>query len=199
MQPLLALDFDRTLFNTNKFSDAIWRVIEGEFSISADEAKKLSEDFYTHVGKMYNYDFYSHLASLGIHQEVVNIVLHNRLDGEPFLYDDAAVVIDLGSAIQTEILTFGGIDYQQLKLSFCPELKGIPVTIVQEMKADYLSRHYIDRRVVLVDDKLLIPPDFPKLSTNVEFVYLNRDATKTIVRHPEYIEINSLRAMSRVL
>ncbi|MBC7512055.1 hypothetical protein H7142_00125 [Candidatus Saccharibacteria bacterium] len=152
-RPLLLIDLDRTLFDTDKFIVAIWDFAEVYYGISADKERARASNYYDHYGDMYDYKFFDHLqavAGSGYSRSEFIAAAAAKLSGN-FLYDDATIeVIDLIDAI----VTFGNRDYQTFKLLLCPQLASIERHFLLEPKGQYIRRIFA-QPTLLVDDKHL--------------------------------------------
>lgn len=196
MKPTLLLDFDRTLFNTNKFYEAVWEELSQKYGVRPEAEIARAQEFYTYVDDFHDYDFFAHLASLQIGPaEEVARELSRSLDGTDYLYPDAREALLLGDRYELSILTFGNEPYQRFKLSFCPELKEIPTNITLMRKGDYIAQHNAGHDVTIVDDKQLINT----LPQGVRFVHLDRQQFEPVLHHDTYISISSLRYLKEVV
>lgn len=189
-EQLLLLDFDRTLFDTARFVERLWNWLAKHYGIDAEHEKSRVAEFSHHVGDMYSYDFFGHVAALAIDGQSISRRAHQELADENFLYPDASAAL----VLSPQILTFGNEPYQRFKLDFCPELADIKSTIIEEPKELFIARTLPDTPVVLVDDKLLrtLPP-------NLRFVHLDRQQTSDIIDHDKYVSIKSLEHLRRML
>lgn len=144
------MDLDRTLFRTDEFVHDIWQLAAELYGLDGERERLNAPEYFTYAGELYDYDFFRHLsaASEGKVNEAFESEVVRRLSGR-YLYDDVSAVLGLTDYI----ITYGNARYQSLKLSACPELKGIPVRVVHEAKGPYIVREFPGRTSMLVDDK----------------------------------------------
>ena len=154
------LDLDRTLFRTDEFMGELWQVIaelyrEPEY---AEEATRLANHYVPQSDGQPLYDLSTHLRALGLNPEMLYPQLvQSRLSEIDWLYDGAVQLIDwLVDNTEVRILTYGAETFQRLKLALCPKLAGIPVTIIQSDKAEWLASQRAAG--VLIDDKAVAVP-----------------------------------------
>jgi hypothetical protein len=187
------VDLDRTLFDTGRFIDRVWTAIAKEYAVDSEYERQRSESFYTYYEDWYDYDFFNHIAtisSIDSPQDEFEKRIRLHLT-ESFLFADAIETLSL----YDEILTFGNESYQRFKLSVCPELQHLPVTIIREMKADYITRHY-NPHVALIDDKNLASelPDW------VDFFLIDREQQLPVVQHStQFTSVSSLKELTTLL
>lgn len=190
-KPLLLVDFDRTLFDTGAFVDALWSAIAVLYGVDKDGEIARAKQFYTYQGDWYDYDFFSHIGSIPTvpnDSVVLQNAVHKQLVGWDFLYPDASTLIDSIDAI----VTFGNEPYQRFKLSFCPQLGHIPTHIIQTGKGTFIREQFGLRPAVLVDDKRLEH----ELPESVQFIHLDRSQKEEIVAHGTYSSVNSLAVIA---
>ena len=187
------VDFDRTLFDTASFFDWLWRTLANAHGVDGSVEMSRAKKFYVHSGDWYDYKFFDHIATIPELQSIPRERLIEKLHAATrpsFLFKDAAGVIDSCD----EIITFGNRDYQELKLGLCPEVSSLPVTIIQESKAQYIVSHF-KPPVMLIDDKHL-EDELPEW---VFFVLIDRQQSEPIVTHrPNFITINALRELTKL-
>lgn len=198
MTKLLLVDFDRTLFDTDQFSQAWWQWLAKTYKVDAARELGRFEDFYTYVGEWRNYDFFAHIGDLSLPQPVDEVLAAGRhaLRGRDFRYADSSVVDRLHAPRDVELVTFGNAPYQQYKLSFCPMYdEGWVKHIIEEEKGDFIARTYGGRPTILVDDKMLAG----SLPVTSEFIHLDRAQDRPVVIHDTYRSINSLNELEALL
>ncbi len=187
------MDFDRTLFDTDRFVGKLWEFIATEYGPQAAICRQDAKQYLTYVGDLYDYDFFAHLESIEAitDDDQAFVAKAKAALSDDFLYDDARSVIP---AIDT-ILSFGNSPYQEFKLSFCPELANIPTTLVLMPKGQYIKQHYDSRPTVLVDDKAIAS----EIEPPAMFIQLDRSQLAPAVQKEDYWLINSLEAVEGVL
>ena len=190
-RPLLLVDLDRTLFDTDAFVAGLWHCMQELYALDASTELARISEFFRYSGELYEYDFFSHLA------DATNEELEDRAVIEAavpylagrFLYGD--VTPELIQRIDA-IVTFGNERFQQLKIAMCPELSVVPVHFVQEPKGGYLKRTF-DRRFIMVDDKDLSG----EIDAPSQFVLIDRADTYAQKATTESCEI--IRSLDRLL
>lgn len=194
---LLLVDFDRTLFDTSRFAEAWWRWAANRFEIDIAAELGRMEEYFNYVGQWRSYDFYRHVAELGLGRSADQVLDEARLAlaDQDFTYPDAKAVFDLKARRDMELVTFGNQRYQSYKISFVPALAGWIKHITEADKADYLRSKFGTAPLTLVDDKDLST----ELSANVDFIRLNRRQDKPVVRRGRTTSINSLKFLEQVL
>lgn len=196
MKTTLLLDFDRTLFNTNKFYEAVWRVLAARYGVDPDVEITRAQDFYTYVDDFHDYDFFAHIDALRIGSKAeVSTVLKAELMGIDFLYPDAQDALRLKHRYELSILTFGNEPYQRFKLGFCPELQDVPTRITLMRKGDYIRGHNAGQEVTIVDDKQLVGT----LPEHVRFIHLDRQQFEPVLHHDTHTSISSLSYLEDAL
>ena len=185
----LLIDLDRTLFDTTLFVQTLWDWIEQTYGVNAESSRHGMKQYFTYVGEMYNYDFFKHIADLGIDGNDLTRRAQAELAGL-FIFDDVAEFLGTTRDLDRAILTFGADNYQQFKISLCPELKGLDVYMTQGFKHEYITEHWPDQPTLLIDDRLLEPA----LPSVTQFVLIDRAQTSHVVEHGNYRSINSLVA-----
>jgi hypothetical protein len=196
MKPLLLLDFDRTLFDTNVFRFTLWSALERLYGVDPEHEIEAARGFYSYNDELYDYNFFAHLSSLDLGDiEEVKSALHQALTGHRFLYQDAMSALNLQDKYDIRILTYGNAAFQLFKISLCPELAAIPVETTLEHKGEYLKTHHEGEAIVLVDDKNL----HGELPGNARFIHLDRASERTIATLSGETTVNSLAYLKEVL
>ena len=167
------MDLDRTLFRTDEFVRDVWQLAGRLYGFDGERERLNAPDYFTYNGELYDYDFFRHLsaASGGKGDEAFEAEAIRLLSGG-YLYDDVQAI--LGEI--DYIITYGNARYQSLKLSVCPELKGIPVHVVQQAKGPYIAKEFPGVRSILVDDK---SPQ-AGLSHLTTFIHLDRTDDRSV-------------------
>lgn len=154
-KPLLLLDLDRTLLNTDLFFEAMWRLAARVYGVDAGKEMERAHRYFTYYDDSYDYRFFDHLqeAVSSTRQtaspEKFSVAARNEY-ANAFLYPD--VTDDIVRSID-EIVTFGGAEYQRLKLFVSPRLQNIPHRITLKHKSDLIAETYGRQPVILIDDK----------------------------------------------
>lgn len=166
MSLVVYLDLDRTLFRTSEFGPQKWPLLEKMYpQINGESEHARQSQFYVRNGDSYAYDFSAHLESLELDLgEVYDILNKSALADGRLEYDGVADLVSwIRQRGEVKVLTYGVDEYQRLKASLCPSLKGVEIITTLRPKAEYLA----DKGDVwLVDDKYLAD----ELPSNVRFI-----------------------------
>lgn len=181
--PILFVDFDRTLFDSTRFSEAIGQVLQKLYGINQEEFIAKQSDFFTYHDEHYDYDFYAHAHDMtGETPERIRAILKTELGSASFLFDDYKELRKWQRAGYTvRILTFGNEAFQRLKLEYAKAISDVPGDIIQEQKRDFIAREHPDGHGWLVDDK----PD-QKLPKGFVEITLDRKAQLPKAIQTEY-------------
>jgi hypothetical protein len=196
-KPILFVDFDRTLFDTNAFTAQLWQSVNRRYDVDIELAKAESKAYFTYLGNLYDYDFFGHMRRItGLSDAAIEAAVREDLAHQQFLYEDSDAVFAWHRAgHDVRILTYGNEPYQRLKLGFTPAiLESLPVVIIRERKADYLASAHADQLGWLVDDK----PD-QQLPAGFAEINLNRTAELPVARGSGYVIVNSLTHVEDIL
>lgn len=157
------LDLDRTLFNTDLFSELSWQFLAETYHVSTDEESR-QESFFVHSNNMYYYDFAEHVRSTGLDaDQVYEAIRQSELADGRLEYSGTGELIK-GLGNRARILTYGADDYQRLKVDLCPSITGVPVVTTQRPKRLFFQDN--PTPAVLFDDK----PIGDELPSSVTFV-----------------------------
>jgi hypothetical protein len=194
-KPLLFVDFDRTLIETDRLIAASWKAIEHLYKVDVTAVLATLEDHYVHVGDLRYYNFDQHIEST-LHQPAddVSAAIYPILQKENFVYDDAEEIFNWQNKYEVRILTFGASWYQRFKLGLAPQFKDIPADIMLRPKGEFIAEHCRGRTGWLVDDKYNggMPPGFTE-------IHLVRSSSFTKEMKGDIITINSLRSLKELL
>lgn len=189
----IALDLDRTLFDTDRFADqlacisAVLLGVSYESFVEGMEQHKVGQ-----AGGLQYYDYFAHMAAMGlpVEGEVYDSIVRGVQAAQiSYLYEEVAGVLGVLQNKQLEvfILTFGEPCYQQLKYLVSPQLHSLQCHITLQDKSDWLAAHYAaSSRGVLVDDKNL----YKKLPPNWRSCHVQREKGEHLdaARILEYVQ-----------
>jgi hypothetical protein len=164
-EPLVIIDLDRTLFETDRFFDDFCRCLEEHFHVDVGKIQAEYRDFYEHgENDLRHYDFFRHLATIGLKasDNEVEERLIEALSSNGYLYDDAEPFLDFLKPHNLEvlILTYGEERFQRLKYRCVPALGGYAFTSTLRPKPEYIANNFVGRVGVIVDDQSI--PDVPE-------------------------------------
>lgn len=175
MKPVILLDFDRTLFDT----DAFWQDFAGCLAevtgLRQSAIANNYEDYCRGQGndKLRYVDLDGFISEYGISFENIVSQVDKDFNLQDYLFADAAIAYGLFESHQDNfdfaVLSFGQEKFQNLKISRCNLPKDIPVYITQQAKTDFINYYLSDRHGALIDDKL--GQDLPRKWTEV---HINR-------------------------
>lgn len=150
-KPLLLLDLDRTLLDTDRFTDLVARQV---FTLTGTRHNPR----HYHNGDGCNYEAFTAAMETPpcLFEQAVRRAAKTSL--LTLLYPDVWPLLSrpgrvADTSIDIAILTFGNTQYQKLKISSLPPLTPLPAHITQEPKRDYIARNFPNRAGWLVDDK----------------------------------------------
>ncbi len=160
---LVVIDVDRTLFETNLFSEAVFTILDRQGM--KEDARVLGEIVEHNTGN--TFDLMREVEKLGMYPSADDLVV--AVNGRPFLYVGVDELLNvLGkSGIATMILTYGGLSGQRLKLEIISrelESKGLslpPSIITQESrKAEWIDTAWERAE----NGRFIVPEGVPGLS-----------------------------------
>lgn len=160
---LVIIDVDRTLLETNLYSEAIFTILARQ-GMSADAARL---DELVEHGTGNNFDLMEQVEKLGIFPGADEII--DAVNGRSFLYPGVDRLLGEleASGIAAMILTYGGLNGQRVKLEIIRrelEEKGLslpPSVITQEQyKAEWVDTKWEKTK----DGQFLVPKGIDGLS-----------------------------------
>lgn len=167
-RPLVFLDLDRTLFDTRQ-AGLLWQELAKRYDIDAAKCTAERSNWYEWVDDTtYYHDFSQQLTDYGIDaSEAYEYLRQSPLAQGVFEFPYVDVLVrTLQEIADVKVLTFGIDDYQQLKASLCPSLRGVEIITTLESKTTVLGRYMNKYDCWLVDDK----PVGNELPKNVHFI-----------------------------
>jgi hypothetical protein len=194
--PILFVDFDRTLFDTAKFTTELWKAVARRYDLDTEKAKAEGQSYFSYVGNLYDYDFFAHMRSMtGQSDAAIADAVREDLAGQDFRYADSGEAFAWANeGHDVRILTFGNEPYQRLKLSLTAEFMDLPIMIIREAKGEYLGWAHAAQQGWLVDDK----PD-QRLPIGFKEINLNRASDLPIAQQSGYVIVNSLKHVRNIL
>jgi hypothetical protein len=157
MKPVILLDFDRTLFDTDSF----W----ADFSICLAEASGLKssvifkdyENYVSDKDKLRFIDYDNLILRHSINHKFVLELMKKRMSNKHYLFADVLPTLKLlelnDKQIEVAILTFGQYKFQKMKISLCKELKNTTTYVTLLPKNEFIQYYLSGRTGYLVDDK----------------------------------------------
>jgi len=200
MKPVILLDFDRTLFDTDLFWIDFAECLAVVIGISPSQILKAYTDYVTATG-ITSYIFYEdYIKQHNINHKLVQETVNKMLKNKQYLFEDAIKLLNSSDNLQREyevaVLTYGQELFQNLKISLCKELKSLTSYITLLPKAQFID-YYISNRVgLLVDDKL-----GQNLPNGWVEVHIDRNSQKSEVTmiNKDILEIYDLGQLSNIL
>lgn len=198
MKPLIILDLDKTIFNTELFwQDTVGSLnnITKQIYQPDDLANKYSS--YYKDGSHY-LDFNKLLIDNNTKVDMVikNIISFNYK--KDYILPDARFLLRFldDNKYDVQILTIGDTLHQKLKYLFCPELNKYKLNIISYAKHKFINNNYSNDFGVLIDDK----PN-QMLRENWHEVYINRqpNANNNLINVNNTSEIDNLRKVPIIL
>ena len=174
-RPLLLLDLDYTLFNTDRFVQDLAQLVAPAAGIAAPVYRQQIPDYYEHNGMhLAHYRFSQHLGALGLNKGFLEEKITPVMTGRDYTYPDvdASVRAFIRDGYDVRVLTYGEQSYQQLKLR-CAGIAGqLAADIILEGKGLYIGRRFPGRAGAIIDDKQIT--DLP---AGVRAIYIDRTGT----------------------
>ena len=155
MKPVVILDLDKTIFNTELFwlnaVSALNNIVAKEY-IANNLANKYSS--YYKDGSHYT-DFSSLLSDNNVDIKVLANKIKVMYPFSDFLLPDSYNLLKYldEHEYMVQILTIGDKEYQKLKVIFCPKIQKYKVDIISYAKYKYINLNYKNTAGVLIDDK----------------------------------------------
>jgi len=159
-QPKLYIDYDRTLFDTDKFATALWGMFSEEAGKSIGDIEEMSKKAKIDP-KFGGFDFDGLVSTLELKSQTMYTRLDSLLKSENFLIDGADQFIQLllSSGYMPEILTFGQKGIQSAKIEvYLDKLTGdrprtdLACHITDEPKTDFIRKQAGSAQGILMDD-----------------------------------------------
>lgn len=181
-------DFDGTLFDTHLFYRTFWRKADLLYGSDSEEAISAAAEFHEpHVSGLEWYDFQAHADAYGLDSLKINTILEDMRSLSFMFVDSHAALKYAESKYLVEILTFGDMEHQQLKVSTEPKLKAYDIHIVQQHKKEFLAN--LEGNNILIDDKDLQS----QMPENTLFIHIDREATTPFVKNSDHaFTVNTL-------
>jgi hypothetical protein len=157
MKPLLLIDLDRTIFDTNSFFEFVIEAFTSEFAVSKQEVDKhlhlLAVGATNHLRHT---DFAQLLTELHINSERFYAYIAQATSPNQFILADAVPFLEWAhrqDEFELGILSFGQPEIQTLKIEISPLVSSLHRMIIMTRKNDYIVDAFADRQGILVDDK----------------------------------------------
>ena len=172
-KPIIFVDFDRTLFDLDKYLDWLADFLSERFGV---EHANFREEYYSShaVNDEGEQGVFLHIKhfeeKMGLNWEFVSgeierAVIEQKVD---FLYPGAKDFLQkcIDSFGDVRILTYAHESYQRFKLGLCPFVSTyIPTYCTELKKRDFILNNLPSTRGVLVDDKA--PHNLPEGWKNI--------------------------------
>jgi hypothetical protein len=158
------IDFDRTLFDTQRFGRDLNHIVAMHAGISPEQARADAAPFYTHA-ILHSFDFESYVTAYGLNPDAMLDQVHQLALTNPYLYDDSAWFMQTlqNNGFNPTILSFGEDRFQRAKIT--PTLthlfETVPlsapkprtnVRVILEPKGQHIALKHPGEQGVLVDD-----------------------------------------------
>jgi len=154
------IDFDRTLFDTPRFSNDLSQTVAKYANVSLEQTRIDAAAFYTHA-VLRSFDFEAYVAAYGLDPEVMLERVSQLVHTHDYLYADSANFIQAlhKDSLSPKILSFGEHRFQHAKIA--PTLTQLfngpqPATfethVILEPKGPHIALKHPGERGVLVDD-----------------------------------------------
>jgi hypothetical protein len=135
---LYLLDFDRTLFDTARFQEDVFRILSPK---DPDAFAREVPSFTDERTGLYDiYDQAMHVT--GLSKSEVKALFDKNIPDTDYCFPDVPPWIDAHAkkGVAMAIITVGGPDYQALKFERAPSLQGVTKHLINDSKSDLLAR-----------------------------------------------------------
>lgn len=171
MKPVILIDLDKTIFNTQLFwlntVNVLNNILNKKY-LANDLANEYSS--FLKDGSHYT-DFSSLLSNENVDIKVLAKKIQSIYSFTDYLLPDSNNLLNYLDEHKylVQILTIGDKEYQNLKVNFCPRINKYKTNIINYAKYKFINKNYKHIAGVLIDDK----PN-QKLSNNWHEIYINR-------------------------
>lgn len=139
---LFLLDFDRTIFDTKRFSTDIMHALQAKYSLDPIEFERTYTDYFD--PETGGYDPHAHHNKLlGITPDELDSVVSHSLSGRDYRFPDAASWMDDRDYSRDDcvIITMGRPRYQALKFAHCSGIVHIEKIVMPRNKGIAVRNH----------------------------------------------------------
>jgi hypothetical protein len=211
-QGIVLCDVDRTLFNSDiQLADLVgaYRFLKPRPGVSLDPEELMRVGSTTAL-----FDTYGEIRKGGYSNDEISAALKLYAKNRDYLFPDAAPMIRQlrqRKNSQLQLITTGGDEGQKFKISLCPEIAGLPATVIQTDKGALLescfqpdgSILFRGQRyawLALVEDKAETFEAF-RARTNLFLIHILRPCAKypQVSRRPDVKGINHLSRVNALL
>ena len=154
---IVACDFDRTLFDTDKYAQTFVEQLSHDFGL---DAVKFTAEFAQYSAGLEGYDLFAHTAAYGLSDKAV-IQSLSTIDSLAYLYDDAIPFIgwlEAQKGLEAFVVTTGYTNFQTLKTSgLHQQFPQLPIHIIGLNKGQWLAEQWTQPNsppAILIDDNL---------------------------------------------
>lgn len=156
-KPAVLLDFDRTVFDSDRFYDDVKLLLQRRYAI---DPQRLANEYLEYCqwqeGVRY-YDLFQHVRAYGLDEAAVEAGIERELACHDYVYADVAPFLGFLAprAELVEIITHGSARFQQLKRRLAPGLQALAFHDILLPKAEFIAANYPGKHGVIIDDKLV--------------------------------------------
>lgn len=154
-KPVVLLDLDRMLFNTDRFGRDLSGVLQARFKVLADEYLRTYPSYYVYSGELRYNDFFRHMRDLKLDPDTVEQAVLTDLSDNDYLYEDVPDFLHSTCVAGADVmvLTHGERRFQHLKFRLCRPLRHIMCQDVLTHKREFIARQFAGRHGLLLDDQ----------------------------------------------
>lgn len=158
-KPILFIDLDRTVLDTDKFYAIMVRALSDMTGTAIETIDKIYKSHAkgSYVGDLLHYhDFMGIINELGVEFEQIRARVLVDTENIDLLCTDAQPLISwagVQSKFEPMLLSFGAPEIQRLKAECCKQLNTLVLHTTLIKKYDYISQNFPGRSGTLVDDK----------------------------------------------
>ncbi len=154
---IVVCDFDRTLFDTDKYAQSFVEQLSYDFGL---DAVTFTAEFAQYSAGLEGYDLFAHTAAYGLSDKAV-IQSLSTIDSLAYLYDDAIpfiVWLVAQKDFEASVVTTGYTNFQTLKTAgLHRQFPQLPIHIISLNKGRWLARQWTQpntQPAILIDDNI---------------------------------------------
>lgn len=176
VRPIVLLDYDRTIFDADRFFADAQQVLEHRYGLRTGQLTDEYIEYCQWQNGIRYYDLFRHIAAHTIDDHGAELVLARELSKNNYVYPDVLPFIEALQPLVERIayLTHGTERYQQFKRRMAPRLPGLPFYVTLLPKGQFITEQCGVTQGIIVDDKPI-----PNLPGNFVQAWLGRPGQAT--------------------
>ena len=152
----VGIDLDYMAFDTDAFFyDGVLPLLTQSFPNITTASFVNDMDVFRHnFGPANDYDFFEHIARIGLNADEVEALILDNIGGNHLLRPGVEDFLEIQERKNTDrhIVTLGEDRYQRVKIKCAPALAGLSIHTLLEPKAEFITRKFAGRQGYLIDD-----------------------------------------------